>query len=252
MRCPELEVSKPKWKGVSFDFDGTICCMEPPVHQTIGTILRRHGIPGKTEEIARVLRDKSSLPVHPFMKRRGWGTLTEEEKKEVLKHRNLSILKRLGITSNLDFLANAINDEWFATRELYPDVPEAFRQLQQMGMAIAIVAGPSSAAVKGVLKRYRLLEYVVCFATSDVVSTELGPLRKQDGTAYQYALAQMQLKPSEALHVGDNVQVDGDVPKNLGVTPILINRNQREDLRRAAKRHIVISNMQQLLKIIKS
>jgi len=245
-------IPKLKWRVISFDFDETLAYMDPPVHETIGIILERHGVPGKARDIAEVLKDRSEQTRHPLLKERGWGQLTEEEQREVLSHINHLILKQIGLTSNLDFLVDAINNEWFATRKLYPDVPEAFKQLKEMGITITIVAGPASATIKGVLEKYNLLRYIECFATSDIVAPELGPLLKENGSAYLYVLERTKTKPQEAIHVGDNPQVDGDVPKSLGITSILINRSKREDLGKAASRgYTVISDMQQLLKIIK-
>lgn len=245
-------IPKLKWRVISFDFDETLAYMDPPVHETIGIILERHGVPGKARDIAEVLKDRPKQTRHPLLKERGWGQLTEEERREVFSHINRLILKQIGLTSNLDFLVNAINNEWFATRKLYPDVPEAFKQLKEMGITITIVAGPASATIKGVLEKCNLLRYIECFATSDIVAPEFGPLLKENGTAYLYVLERTKTKPQEAIHVGDNPRLDGDVPKGLGITPILINRSKREDLAKAASRgYVVIYDMQQLLKIIK-
>ena len=245
-------IPKLKWRVVSFDFDETLAYMDPPIHETIGVILERHGIPGKTKDIAEVLKDRSKLTRHPLLKERGWGQLTEEERKEVRSHINRLILKQIGLTSNLGSLVSAINIEWFATRKLYPDVPEALRQLNEMSMTVTILAGPSSATIREVLEKHNLLGYIQCFGTSDIVTPELGPLLKENGTAYQYVLERTQAKPEEAIHVGDNPRLDGDVPKGLGITPILIDRSRREDLRKAASRgYTVISDLQQLLRIIK-
>ena len=241
------------WKVVSFDFDNTIGYIDPPVHITIGTILEKHGVPVKTEEIYEILAQERTKPFHhPLMEKRGWGLLTDEEKKEVLAYRNRLLLKKLGIKSNLNSLSKAINDEWFAVRRLYSDVPGTFEQLREMDIAIAILAGPSSSTVKEVLKSHNLLGYVACFATSDIVSPKMGPLRKQDGSAFIYLIEKMKVDPCETIHVGDNVQLDGDVPKSLGIMAILINRNEREDLVEASRAgHTVISNMQELLAFIK-
>lgn len=252
MKCVSPKIPKLKWKVVSFDFDETLAYVDPPVHEIIGIILERHGVPAKARDIAEVLKDRSKLTRHPLLKERGWGQLTEEERKEVFSHINRLILKQIGLTSNLNFLVNAINNEWFGTKKLYPDVPEALRQLKEMGMAIAIIAGPTSATIKQVVEKYNLLGYIECFATSDIVSPKLGPLLKENGTAYLYVLDTTRTKPQEAIHVGDNPQLDGDVPKSLGIIPILINRSRREDLGKAASRgYTVISDMQQLLRIIK-
>jgi FMN phosphatase YigB (HAD superfamily) len=241
-----------KWRVISFDFDETLAYLYPPIHETIGTILERHGIPGKARDIAEVLKDRSKQTRHPLLEERGWGQLTDEEQKEVLSHINRQILKQIGLASNLDFLANAINNEWFATRKLYPDVPQAIAQLKEMGMTITVVAGPTSAMIKEVLEKHNLLGYIECFATTDIVSLGLGPLNKLNGTAYLYVLERTKTKPQEVIHVGDNPRVDGEIPKSLGITPILINRSKRVDLEKAASGGFtVISNMQKLLKIIR-
>ena len=239
------------WKVISFDFDNTIGRIDPPVHATIGTILEKHGVHVRAEEIHKILVQLRPSR-HPLMEGRGWGILSDEEKNAVLTHRNRLLLKRLGIKSNLDSLAAAINDEWFAVRRLYPDVPGTFEQLRKMDITIAILAGPSSTTVKEVLGKYNLLGHVACFATSDIVSPKLGPLRKQDGSAYKYLIEKMKVDPSETIHVGDNVELDGDVPKSLGITAVLINRNEREDLLEASRAgHTVISKMQELLDFLK-
>ena len=241
------------WKVVSFDFDNTIGFIDPPVHITIAKILEKHGVSVKTDEIYKnLVQERENVLRHPLMENRGWGMLTDEEKNVVLTYRNRLLLKKLRIKSNLDLLAAAINEEWFAVRKLYPDVPGAFEQLRKMDIATAILAGPSSTTVKEVLRNYKLLGNIACFATSDIVSPKLGPLRKDDGSAYKYLIEKMQVDPCEAIHVGDHVRLDGDVPKSLGITAILINRNEREDLLEASRAgHTVISDMQELLVFIK-
>lgn len=245
-------IPKCKWRIISFDFDETLAYMEPPIHETIGIILERHGVPGKARDIADVLKARSKQTRHPLLKEKGWGQLTEEEQKEVYSHLNRMILKKIGLTSNLDFLINAINTEWFATKRLYPDVPQALRELKEMDMTITIVAGPTSATIKEALEKNGLLRYIECFATSDIVAPELGPLLKENRTAYLHVLERTKTKPQEAIHVGDDPQLDGDVPKSMGITPILMNRSNRKDLVKAASRgYTVVSDMHQLLKIIK-
>lgn len=252
MRRIRPKIPKSRWRVISFDFDETLAFMDPPIHETIGIILERHGVSDKTKAIAEVLKARPRLTRHPLLKEKGWGQLTEEERKEVLGHTNRVILKQIGLTSNLDFLVSTISDEWFATRKLYSDVPEVLRQLKKMSMTITILAGPTSATIKEVLERHNLLGCIECFATSDIVTPELGPLLKENGTAYLYVLETTKTKPEEAIHVGDNPQLDGDVPRSLGITSILINRSKRKDLRKAASRgYRVISNLQQLLEIIK-
>ncbi len=246
-RIPKLE-----WRVISFDFDETLAYLEPPIHETIGIILERHGVPGKARDIADVLTDRSKQTRHPLLKERGWGQLTEKEQKEVYNYLNRMILKKIGLTSNLNFLVNALNNEWFATKRLYPDVPEALRELKEMGMTITIVAGPTSATIKQALEKHNLLGYIECFATSDIVTPELGPLLKENRTAYLHVLERTKTKPQEAIHVGDDPQLDGDIPKSMGITPILINRSNRKDLVKATSRGFtVVSDMHQLLKIIK-
>ncbi|MCW4020135.1 MAG: HAD family hydrolase [Candidatus Bathyarchaeota archaeon] len=234
-----------KWEVVSFDFDETLARMVPPIHETIGTILSRYGFPGKSEVIAELLKDKVALYARLMKKNRNWRALPRKARIDAL---NLFILEELGIESGLNRLLNALDSEWFATKELHSDVPYGFERLKKMGVDIAILAGPSSKVIKKVLGKHGLLDYVVCYATGDIVCPELGKLCKEDGTAYTYLLRKTGSKPDEVIHVGDDIQVDYEVARKIGITPVLINRSGREDLKRAAQKGcFVVQNMKEFL-----
>jgi len=245
----EGDLVKLEPKIASFDFDGTLAYMNPPIHEAIGTILSRHGYPGRSEEIAEMLSDSEVLHSRLMKRSKNWRELPLRARIDTF---NLHILEELGITSDVQDLLNALDSEWFATKELYSDVPHAFEQLKKMGVRTAILAGPSSKEIKKVLGRHGLLDHIVCYSTGDVVSPEFGKLRKEDGTAYLYLLQQTSSKPNEVIHVGDNIQADYEAATELGITPILINRSGREDLKRAEQKgYSVVHDLSQFINMIK-
>jgi putative hydrolase of the HAD superfamily len=60
----------------------------------------------------------------------------------------------------------------------------------------------------------KFFELIVC-------SRDLG-IRKPNPEIFKYVLDSLKVKPSEAVHVGDNVEADMLGAENVGITPIWI------------------------------
>ena len=201
-------------KAVLFDL-GTTLIKTAPVTEIFGRILAAHGIRKPSIEgdsaFAEVTDEFSledySLPYEEF-----WRIY------------NMKILERLGVQENLEELADAITDEWWDNSdvELYPDVKETLKTLNEMGLKLGIVTNGFRADLEEILSRTSLTgRFDVTVGVDDVGKP------KPNKEIFFYALEKLGVTPQETLFVGDNPKADYEGAENAGLKPLLIDRDNK-------------------------
>lgn len=199
-------------KAVLFDLGGTLVhTLEIP--EIYKRILEAHGIKRSTQEI--------SLAQEEAEKHLGIQKLTTLFEEYWIRW-NLYILKRLGIQENARSLAKTIADLWwdYSDVELHPDVKETLRHLRDMGLKIGLVTNGLESDFRQVLQKVDLLDFFDVTVGIDTVG-EMKPHRD----IFLYALNRLEVSPREALFVGDELESDYEGAKNIGLKPLLIDRN---------------------------
>jgi len=107
---------------------------------------------------------------------------------------------------------------------LYPDTEEVLKILKARGYKLAVVSNLYDITAQRVRKQFS--DFLKNF---DVIafSSEL-EIRKPDYRIFQHVLAQLGVKPEEAVMVGDNARRDIAPAQELGMSTILIDRSKQK------------------------
>ena len=101
---------------------------------------------------------------------------------------------------------------------LFDDVLAAFDLLKQQGLTLGLISNIDSDIGK-LIDDLKLSLYID-FA---VVSSEVGH-EKPHPAIFLSALDKAQVQPSEAIHVGDQIEADVEGARAVGINPVLIDR----------------------------
>ncbi len=199
-------------KVVLFDLGDTLVCSYPEV--TFRRILKEQGVAKSLSQVKNALIrgnmefdiDKHiGLSVHEFYTQ--W---------------NLVQLKHLGLKgSKVGKLAEQIDTQWwrFAEFYVYPDVEETLHRLKQMNLKLGIITGGFEEDIEMILPKLGLSAFFEVKVGANTTGR-----RKPHRAAFIYALKQLDVKPREAMFVGDNFEADYLGAKKVGMVPVLIKR----------------------------
>jgi putative hydrolase of the HAD superfamily len=199
-------------KAVLFDIGNTLVYSRP--EETFQEILLAHGI---RQPLNRV---KQALTV-------GNREFDIEEHVHLSAHEfytewNLVHLKHLGIgPANARKLAEEINLEWFRFAQFYvfPDVKRTLQRLRMRRLKLGVITGGYEEDMKEILPKVELQRFFdVCVGVNTVGK------RKPSKEAFEYALKQLCVKPTEAVFVGDDLEADYYGAEKAGMIPVLIRR----------------------------
>jgi len=207
-------------KAVLFDLGNTLVYSHP--EETFQRILKEHGIVKPIDEVRQAMAEgnkefdidkHTGLTAHEFYVQ--W---------------NLVELKHLGIRgSRASRLAEEIETTWFQYGKfyLYRDVRKTMRKLKQMGFKLGIITGGYTEDIEQILPSVGMETFFdVC------VGVNTTGKRKPHPKAFEHALRQLNIKPQEAVFVGDNFEADYLGAKNAGMIPVLIKRENTQVLSR--------------------
>ena len=199
-------------KAVLFDLGGTLI-YTTEIPQVYRKILEVHGFKRSIEEISHAQQEtERNLDIQNL------AVLFEE----YWIRWNMQILRRLGIKENMRGLAETIAERWwdYSKVELYPEVVETLQQLRSMGLKIGIVTNGLKSDYKEILRKVGLLDSFDVMVGVDTV----GKMKPQK-EIFLYALDKLEVSPSEAVFVGDQVRQDYEGARRAGLRPLLIDRN---------------------------
>ena len=154
-----------------------------------------------------------------------WGTL---------------VLKHLGIAENME-LVRIVQSNWlyFTKSALFPEVKHVLLELQQKGLKLGLI---STAYEEGIHRDLREVDLEK--STFDIiVGVDTAQCMKPHPDIFKYALRKLNVRPEEAMFVGDEIEADYKGAKNVGMYALLIDRTEEQkqgDLR-------TIKNLKELL-----
>lgn len=200
-----------KIKAVLFDLGNTLVYQQP--YEPFQRILQTNGIVKSIEEIKEAFEQGNKefdadrqvvFPPHEFYVR--W---------------NMTILKHLGISSSLRSIAEDIDRQWFNFSKIhvYPEVKESLRRLKQMKLKLGVITGGYEVDIDQILSRTGLAGFFdVC------VGADTTGKRKPEPEAFKHALEKLNVKPEEAVFVGDRLEQDYLGAQRVGMKALLIAR----------------------------
>jgi 2-haloalkanoic acid dehalogenase type II len=135
---------------------------------------------------------------------------------------NLEILHSVRIIENAEFLAEKIDEQWFdyAGLETFPDVLPTVSKLKKTGVKTGIVTNGLERDYNRILNELKLTDFF-----DVVVGGDACRKAKPNQAIFLYALDKLQVKPEEAVFVGDSLDCDYEGAKNVGMKSLLIVRN---------------------------
>ena len=149
------------------------------------------------------------------------------------------VLKHLGIAENIE-LVRIVQSKWndFTNFTLYPEVKDVLMELQQRGLKLGLISNGYEEDIPLVLERVNLEK-----ATFDIiVGVDAAECMKPHPDIFKYALRKLDVRPEEAMFVGDELELDYKGAKNVGMYALLIDRPEKQqgDLR-------TIKNLKEIL-----
>jgi putative hydrolase of the HAD superfamily len=203
-------------KGVLFDLGGTLI-QTSEIPQIFKSILRIYGVEVDRDKIlAAHEANQEELNVEEGLVEQGYS---------FWRKYNLRLLSRLGINNNAEFLAAKIDELWwdYADLQFYTDAKETLTQLKSKQIKLGIVTNAVKKDYDQILQKLGAELYF-----DVVVGIDSCNKAKPNKEIFLYALKRLQLRPAEALFVGDSVERDYEGAKRTGMKPLLIDRRRKD------------------------
>lgn len=199
-------------KAVLFDLGLTLIrtASFPEIYRTI---LARFGVIVSLDDVARAQKATE--------READTSTYDENRRKEFWINYNISLLKKLGITEDIVFLASQIDELWWECShvQLYSDAEPTLAGLKSKGLKLGLVSNGFKNDldfILGELELEKWFDAVVCIESCNCA--------KPDKEMFLYALDMLGIEPCEAVFVGDSVEQDYDGAFGAGIRPFLIDR----------------------------
>lgn len=204
-------------KVVFFDYGGTLAYMDPAPEAVWLRLLEELGFRPHPEAFQSAFQEAKEIV--------GRLNLYEYHRRmrEYWRHFDGIVFEKLGIADPNGTLAAAI-DSGFERRDwyhLYRDVPETLETLRAKRYRLGIISNN----VDELLNRLRQFELMHYFDT--VTYSQEARADKPDPAIFELALERVGCGPEEAVHVGDSYEADILGARRAGVTPVLVDRDQR-------------------------
>jgi putative hydrolase of the HAD superfamily len=150
------------------------------------------------------------------------------------------VLKHLGIAEHEELAKSFTHSKWmdFVDSTLYPEVKEVLLELKRRGLKVGLISNGYEEEIDFILEKVNLEK-----ETFDIIiGVDTIKKIKPNPDIFKYAINKLDVKPEEAIFVGDNVEADYKGAENAGIHALLIDRaeNRQIDLR-------TIKNLKELL-----
>ncbi len=207
--------------AVFFDLVNTLVHMEPDRHVLSAQVCREFGIDVSDRDILRgIYAVDAEMPAGKPMR---WSM---DEDPEVYLNYNNRVLMEAGITPPDRRTSGAMLQK-FAERFknvrpiLFDDVKPALRELKRRGLVTAIISNMPQP----------MLPMIQKLGLSELIDFAVTPLDvdgkcKPEAPIFLEALRHAQVKPEQAMYVGDEYFVDGKGARSVGITPVILDRYQ--------------------------
>ena len=130
--------------------------------------------------------------------------------------------------TSIESLARAriVQSRWFdfVDSTLYPEVKEVLSELKQRGLKLGLISNGYEEEINLILEKAYLEK-----ATFDIiVGVDTIRQTKPNPDIFKYAISKLNVKPEEAMFVGDNVEADYEGAENAGIHALLIDRTEKQ------------------------
>jgi putative hydrolase of the HAD superfamily len=211
-----------KFKAVFFDVGGTLIRVHPSVGDVYAKHARGFGFTGEAEDLNR--RFKAQWKKMGGIESLGNQSGAEAEKK-FWKDLVFEVFQPLGGLDRFDEYFELIFDAFRegSNWKIYEDVVESkiFEILKERDIVLGVISNWDS-RLTSTLENLQLAGHFKFILPSAVVGSA-----KPDRKIFEEALRLSGVEPHEACHIGDEVKTDITGAKEIGIHPILLDRDNR-------------------------
>ena len=208
-------------KAVFFDWFSTLAHYDPPREQLQAQVLRELGFTVSLPVLQRalVLADKD---LYAELAETSMRNRTPEERLQVYIRHQQSILNSAGVKSGPELAEKTMK----RMRELnarphfvlYDDVLPTIKSVKERQLRTGLLSNINR-GIRNICKGLGLDSYM-----DVIVSSEEAGADKPDPAIFRFALEQVSVDPGEVIHIGDQYLQDVVGARNVGITPIFIDR----------------------------
>jgi putative hydrolase of the HAD superfamily len=197
-------------RALFFDVGGTLVRPRPSVGAIYASVANRHGMTATAEGMERAFRESWAALKRPGLtvSRKDWW---REVVFRTLGRKNPACFEEL-------FEIFAHGDAW----QVFPEVEDTLREAQSRGLHIGVISNWDE-RLRPLLDEIGLAHYF----DSITVSCEVGA-EKPDARIFQAALRVAGVAAEEAVHIGDNENEDVRGAEAVGLSAVLLARNENE------------------------
>ena len=207
-------------KAVFFDFYNTLVGFDPPREEIEARMLKDFGIEVSPQSLLRPIMaaDDFIYQEHarfPISKR------SKEEKVELYTEYHGIILKEAGIEPSWELITGILK-KWLKAdykMVLFDDVVPTLTQLKERGLILGLISNVDR-DITPLYQGLGLADWLGVVVTSQEVG-----FNKPSPQIFRAALRQAKVRPSEAIYVGDQHQIDVVGANGVGMRGILLDRN---------------------------
>jgi putative hydrolase of the HAD superfamily len=133
------------------------------------------------------------------------------------------VLQYLGISKGEKLIAE-VQARWFDHEDCrkYPDVERTLNKGKQMGLRLGLISTAYVEDIRIILTKAGLDEKLFDI----IVGADTTKDRKPHPAVFRFALARLQVKPQEALFVGDSLESDYRGAEKAGIHALLLQRRK--------------------------
>lgn len=208
-------------KAVFLDWYNTVVRYDPPSELLHGAACRSYGIEADPQLLRAGIAEADRYFYEENVRSRVDKRLPNEQVELYTKYEDI-VLKKAGVSvpqsMALPIWMKVRDMSKGATFVLYDDVVATLEQLRKRSLIVALISNLTQ-DMKPVLCQLGLAPMI-----DYVVSPREAGAEKPDPRIFQYALSQARIEASEAVHVGDQYDVDVEGARRAGIQAILLDR----------------------------
>ncbi len=208
-----------KQKVFLFDVGATLLYPDPPIAQVFERVTQKRGHQISLADIEQHIPVINAYYEDEYA-RDGDFWCSHEGSVAIWLDQYRYLAHLTGVAHDAEGIAREVHSGYSSASHwaLFPDVVACLRGLKHAGFTLGVVSN-WDAGLENLLRELHLLPYFDVVISSAVVG-----YRKPNPVIFKLALESLQVAPDECIHIGDNIDADGNGAHATGITPLIIDR----------------------------
>ena len=204
---------------VFFDVGGTLMFADPPVPDVFARVARRLGHNITVRDVEPCMADVDAYYQSEYL-RDGDFWCVHERAVQIWLDMYAMMADYCGMTEGVDELTRAVYDEYLLAEcwSFFGDVEACLKGLKRRGFRLGVISN-WDATLEGLIRKKGMLPYF-----DEVIASAAVGCRKPHAAIFEIALERMGVQASQAVHVGDLPEADGEGAAKAGLRPVIIDR----------------------------